>query len=498
MSILSKSPSCTNKIFTVGDALDQLEAFNAVFAAKTNGATAGCGLSDNDKANWRNAVRDGVINCAGRPTELNFFASIFPYDPKRADATDLYIKYRCDIDYNVYSQDAATGSTPGGAATFTIMRGTYAGGGKYSNVSVGGSIYIYEDKQWVSVTAVSKTTDFAHTVTVVPFSQSYTVNIRSKKQMMFSPVDIVGAYSQNSFHETWEAPGYVNKISPLRVRKDWVLPLDLKRPYQDVMQFALTFDRAGKAVDNWELYQTTKAREELIYRENLSFFIGQKIDNPALLGTVGDAKYPAYDGYIPTMYNGGGTVYDYDPTIGFDLEADYQPLILRQNAKKKSKNFMVVHGLNFIMAMNRRNSEMFKNSASGALTLQTFKQMGLDEDQIAKLSVSSYSYLGYALHFKEMDALTDTRSIGNYNFPWLAMMFPMDGNIDSNGNPVPPIEFFQPFGNVENGAYYEVTRQGLQLQDGKEEVSGTLIKESMMGIHCPQNHILLNPVFPSA
>lgn len=501
MAILSKSPQfCKTKLVTVGDALDQLTAFNAMYEsqAATSSANA-CGLSANDFAAWRNEVRDGVINCGGRPTELDFFSKLFPYDPKKIGASNLYIKYRCDIDFNMYAQAAAVGGAPGAATTFTIMRGLYAGSGKYSNINVGGSIYIYEDKQWCTVTAVDKTVDYAHVVTVVPWEATYTVNIRARKPMMFNPVLTVGGYSENNFHETWEAPGYINKISPLKIRKDWSLALNLTAPYQDVLQFAIKFDSTGRAVDAWDLYNTMKAREEVLFDKNQKFLLGQRITNPALAGISGDAQYPGFDGYLNTMYYGGGTVYDYDPTIGFDPEADFQPIILRQNAKKKSKNFMVVHGLNFRMGMNRRWSDIARNTASGALTLQTFTSMGMAERDIQKLDINSYDYLGYKLHFKEMDALTDQRSIGNYNMPNLGMMIPMDGNIDSNGNPVSPIEFFMPLatGEKDGGGFWESpVRDHRLLENGGEKLSGTIIEKCMIGIHCPQNHILLNPVFP--
>lgn len=504
MSVLSNSPRCTNNLVTVGDALSKLTAFNAIYeSGKDGGSVNNANCSPNEKAAWRNAVREGVVNCAGVPTELDFFERAFNAGGKteRVDATDLYIKSNCDIDFNIFAAAQATGSAPGAATNFTVYRANYGGNGAYSNVAVNGSIYIYEDRQWVRVTAVDKTVAYAHVVTVVPWDGDYTVNIRKGKQMMFTPVRFADGLSCAAPSSTWMTPGYIQKVSPLILRKDWEQPIDLSRGYQDVLQFAIMFNHEGLEVDGWIPYEQQKAREEFKFAKNMMFFMGTKITNSALIGTgltLANNKYTGFDGYLPTMRYGGGTVYDYDTANGFSLDADLLPIILRQDSLKKSKNFLTLYGLNFMAALTRNNADIFKNSA-GQNNLNVFKQMGMSQGDIEKLEIDSYKFLGYNFNFKRMDALTDKRSIGNFDMPYTAMMIPLDKMPDSKGKMTPAMEFYTPYGMGASGSYFE---NGVidhrYLSDACDKWSGYVEETLMMAIHCPQNHILLNGVPPCA
>lgn len=501
MAVLSSTPrTCSNMFTSVGGAIDQLPAFNAIYEAGRTGSVSNTSCNENEAAAWRKQVYDEVLTCAGVPTELDFFEKAFASGgkTKQLDATDLYIKYNCDVDHNIYSQAAAVGGAPGAATNFTVLRSLHAGNGNYTNVSVGGEIYIYEDRQWVRVTAVNDTVPYAHVVTVVPKEATYTVNIRKGKKMLFQPVQFVDGYSCPNPHTTWMTPGYINKISPMRLRKDWEQVMDLTKGYQDILQFGIMFDNEGREIEGWVPYNQIKSREEFKYATNLAFFMGQRVTNTALVGsglTLENDKYAGFDGYLPTMRYGGGTVYDYSIANGISLEADFFPIIKRQDALKRSKDFMILAGFDFMHGMNRNNAEVFKASA-GQNNLNVFKQFGADMDQIQKLEISQYTYMGYTFNFKRMDALSDTRSIGNYDMPYLGMAMPLTGVKNTAGKSVSPIEFFQPHG-TEAGTYWESPiRDHRLLSDGCEKWSGSMTQTLMMGIHCPQLHILFNGVMP--
>lgn len=495
--IYSASPRCGNqKYTTVATVVDKLKAFNAMYALQPE-TTSNCGLDANEQAQWRKGVRDGVINCGGEAVEIDFFEKIFGGKQTRTESTDITIKYNCRKDHNIFAESAVVGGAPGSPATFTVMRSQYAGSGKFSNVAVGGNIYIYEDKQWCTITAVDKTTDYAHLVTVTPFSQYYTVNIRAKKKMMFNSTRIVDGYSSMVVASQWDTMGYFQRVQPFRMRRDWELPIDLVRPYQDVLQFALLFDSAGNEVDTFELFETIRAREEFKFMKNLTFFMGQKQDNPLLLNAKNDQKYNGFDGYMPSLRYGGGFIYPYDPTYGFDMDADLKTIILRQDALKKTKEFILVCALPFRMGLESRSQKMFQN-APGACTFESFKRSGMSSADIAKLGIDSYKYMGYSIHLKTVSALSDTANIGNYTIPFTAMMLPGTGLKDSKGKEVTAFEFFSPGGMPETGTYEEIFRDHRHLQNGEEKFSGTIAETYQMVTHCPENHILLDPIYPCA
>lgn len=499
MGLINKTPRINTQIFTVRDVVDQLQAFNAAFEASDRGSVTNCNNTEAEKANYRKSIREHVVNCKGRPTELDFFEKVFGAPkPQTIGAAEHYIKYNTDKDYNIVAAAPSVGNAPGAATTFTLMKSIHSVGGKYSNVVVGGSIFIYEDREWVIITAVDKATDYAHVVTVVPFSPAYTVNIRSGKKMMFSPVRIKDAYSCAAPSSSWDSPGYFQSIKPISFRKDWELPLELEKAYRDIFQFAILFDKDGNERDAFVPYNREKAREEMKLFKNLMQFVGTKMTNPALVGsggiTLSSDKYSGFDGYLPTMRYGGGTVYEYDPANGFSLEADFMPIILRQDALKRCKEFTVLHGLPFMAGLQRANAEVLKQSA-GQNNLAVYAQrLGTSEMELVKQGIKSYSFLNHTLYFKLMDALSDSRLIGNDDMPSTAMMIPMEGVYDSAGNAVPAIEYFIPQGKGANGSFFESdVVDHRNMPDHCEKLSGYMSEDLMMAIHCPNLHILLSP-----
>jgi hypothetical protein len=496
MSFFSSTPQCgTNQITSVGDAINKLEAFNALYAVHQAEANPElCGNAD-DTAMWRKLVHEGVINCGGEPMELDFFEKIFGGKTEVIDAKKIYFRYNCDIDMNIYAQNSVVGSGAGQPVTFQLLKANHTGDGKFSYPVEGYSLYIYEDNQWVYISAANKDAQYGHTFTVRPYKKNYTVNIRKNKKMMVLPVQLVSGLSCPTPSSSWQSIGYTQHVRPFRIRKDWELPIDLLRGYEEVLQFAIMFDENGKEIDCYEAFEKTQARRDMKWAKNLLFFLGQQIDNPSLLGSDSGqvtVDYSGFDGYIPTMHYGGGTVIDIDPGVGFDLDADLEPVIIRNDSLKRTNEFVVLHAKPFWLSMNRNADGKFKENA-GACTFDTFKRSGSDMDEIKRLGVRSYEWANFSLHFKEVSAMSDTRGIGNYNFPHQANFIPGNGLRDSKGREVPAIQFFVPRGCGATGMLEDVDRDHRKI-DGCDKLAGYMAETIMSAIHCPHQHILINPV----
>lgn len=497
MALFQNKPACGTQITSVGDALDKLKAFDALYAVKQAEANPElCGNPD-DTAMWRKLVYDGVINCAGEPMELDFFETIFGGKTEVIDAKKLYFRYNCDLDMNIYAQDAVQAAGPGQNVEMQLLKANHVGDvGQYSYPYEGYSLYIYEDKQWVRIISADKTDPYAHKFILAPYKKNYTINIRKNRKLMVLPVQLVGGLSCPKPSSSWQSIGYTQHVKPFRIRKDWELPIDLLRGYEEVLQFAIMFDENGREVDCWEAFEKTQARRDMKWAKNLLFFLGQEIDNPTLLGNnTGQVTvdYSGFDGYIPTMYNGGGTVIDIDPSIGFDFDADFEPIMIRNDSLKRTSEYVVLHALPFWLAMNRNAGNKFKENA-GACTFETFKRMGTDMEAIKRLGVRSYEWGTFSLHFKTVSAMSDTRGIGNYNFPHMANFLPGNGLRDSKGREVPAIQFFTPQGCGATGMLEEHNRD-MRKVDGCDILAGHLAETIMSAIHCPHQHILVNPVF---
>lgn len=495
----NKPKICTQKMISVRDVLDNLPAFNALYQLKPGQAVDACNdFTNEQKARWMTWVREGAIYCGGEQTELDFFERTFNGNKKKSEASEVYVRYNCDRDFNIYAETTANSVGPGQAVVFTMLRSMHAGDGKWSNVAVNGNIYLYEDMQWLRVTNVDKTVDYAHVVTAIPFSAAYTATVPGKKKMMFTRVRLVDGYSCSVPSSSWDVPGYVGKFTPFRARADWEIEVDLLRPYQEVLRYAITFDLHGNQMDGFEMMEKTRGRQEFQYTKNLMFFLGQKVDNPLLIGAglaMRDNKYGGFDGYINSLRFGGGYVQETDPTQGYMMGTDFQQLMIRQDAMKETTEFFTIAGMPWMMSMIDGNAETFKNSA-GACTFNTFDRSGLKKDAIEKLGIASYKYLDFTLHFKRMSALSDTRSIGNYNMPYMAFMMPGTGLKDDNGESVSPIEFYEAGGTPESGTYEEIDRDHRKLESGCEKLSGTIAETFQMAVHCPKKHVLLYPKMP--
>lgn len=496
MALFQNKPQCGSKITTVKDALDKLNAFNALYAVhQCDSNPELCGNPD-DTAMWRKLVYDGVINCAGEPMELDFFEKIFGGKTEVIDAKKIYFRYNCDIDMNIYAQSNETAAGPGESLTFQLLKANHTGDGAYSYPVEGYSLYIYEDRQWVRVTEVDKTNPYAHMITVAPYKANYTVNIRKNKKMMVMPVNLVSGLSCPSPASSWQSIGYTQHVRPFRMRVDWEIPIDLLRGYEEVLQWGIMFDENGREVDCWEAYEKTQARRNMKWAKNLIFFMGQSIDNPTLLGQGTNkvtVDYSGFEGYNSTLLYGGGTVIDIDPAIGFDWDADFEPIIIRNDALKRTTEFVVLHAKPFWLAMNRNAQNKFKEN-SGACTFETFKRMGENMEDIKRMGVRSYEWANFSLHFKEVSALSDTRGIGNHDFPHGAWFIPGNGLRDSKGREVPAIQFLMPQGCGATGMLEEVDRD-LRKIDGCDKLAGYMAETLMSVVHCPNQHLFVNPVF---
>jgi len=89
--------------------------------------------------------------------------------------------------------------------------------------------------------------------------------------------------------------------------------------------------------------------------------------------------------------------------------------------------------------------------------------------------------------------LSDTRGIGNGIYPYSAHFIPGNGLRDSKGREVPAFQFFQPRGCGATGMLEEWERDHRKI-DGCDKLAGYLAETLMMTTHCPNQHILANPI----
>lgn len=482
-------------LYSVKDVQDEITQFNLLYETGPNGSVNNCNNVDKSLY-WRKYVRESAMNAMSAPVELDFFEKIAGGKTELIPAKEMTFRQHADYDRNIYAKSSAGGLLPGGEAIFTLLRSNHSVSGLESYAAVGYEIFVYEDQQWLRVMDVDRSNPFAHRIKVKPKNKAYTVNIRGGRKMLVSPATQVGGFTcNNDFTGEHRTPGYLYKMTMLRLRVQWKQAIDLMKGYTDVLQFGIMFDNEGKEIDCWEYYKKIKAQENLKYAFNLAMFLGQKVDNPDIfVDAMGsDESYPGFDGYSQQVQNGGGIVYPYDTQYGIDPSADMSSILLRQDSMKRFKEYVILRALPFEMKFDQNFGRLLKQTQG--ISYDTFKLTpgGANQHDVVKMGIKSVALWNLTLHFKDFDALSDSRSIGNSDMPYWAFMMPTTGIRDSNGRMVPPIELFTNKGCGATGQYEEHTYDARKEKSGCEEIGGWMSKTIGMVVHGLQDHVIFRP-----
>lgn len=498
-----------------GSSLMQLDAFPNVYRGLRdfidNGGLTAFGYPETDIARWNSEFRPGVVWVGGQPSELNFFQDLWGTGvPKEIGASDLYISYNSAINYNIFAENSATGTTgtvtgayfgstsngtySGAYAQFQIATSQYMDNGNASNIFVGDEIFIYGDARWVKVIKVDTTTPYAYQVYVAPKDGNYTINIPAKQAMLPVHVQETSGYfddSVNQYHTEWETPGYVKRVQPLMEKRDYATPRNLGRAWQDVYTFPLIFDtNTGQTLDSFDLKASQGAREDMVIAENLKFFTGEPVTNPSLLAANYTQQYNGFEGYMNELWYGGGQVDQFDPSLGWDLDTDWKQLVLQTDSLKLAKEYLMMCSVAFKFSMESRAQDMFLNN-SGSLSFETFKRgalSALDSTQITRMGINSINWGGFSLFVKVAGAWSDSRWIGPYGslFANMAILMPGYGQVDSNGMATPPVEFWRPTGTTQMAGWNEILRDMWKI-DNSDQWKGSITNTLMMSVNGIEN-----------
>lgn len=497
-SLFNPRPVYRPDVISIQDALD-LPNFNAMYQANPESAQNTSKYCDNEilREAFERAVVNEMINCSGsQKVDLNFFENAFGWTERDVEAKEVWNMYDTDEDYNIFFEAAATATGAGLVFTVTLARANHSGNGKYSWPAKGMSIVDKENNIWYSIEDKNDDNDFGHVLTLQPFVGSVVGSVSKYKKYLVFPARFVGGYSCPLPMNAMPTVGYMQKVNPFRLRRDWWVKIDLLRGYTKILRWAILWDQNGKEIDAWDTYQAQKAREDLQLARNILAFLATPIDNADLINGTGvtmvDDVHTGFYGYLPSIKYGGGNVLDYDPSIGYDLGVDLEPFILQQDALKQSMSYSVRHGKSFKASLIDNANKMVYREKLGVDMFPAFQRNG---GTLKKLEIDGYEWLGFKLAFSEWGALNDSRLLGGQYFDNMAIFSPLDGVTDRTGAAIPSIEFYQYGGpgRRHTGDYYE---NMVDFRDTTlcEELKGSVMQSVMMAVHCPHKHILLNPI----
>lgn len=501
--VFSNRPKFCTKPLSLEQTLD-LAHFNVLTESSLeNGSAnqfgAACGDPNLGTTFIKNVIHQ-VIRCGGKPIDLNFFMDMFQKETRGVETKRWFNHYICDPDMNIYAAATVNGSTAGQEITFQLLRQNHGGGG---TLSLPATDYILMDKDnmiMYTITGVNTSLNYGHKVSVIPNDETIVPSIKANKPYLIIPTRMVGGYSCVKINNKLSTIGYTQEVNPLRLRSDWEVTIDLLRGYRDKIQYAVIYDYQGNPMDAWDIAEAQYARESLRIGLNVLSFIGTPTTNQSLitgLNATIDQDHTGFYGLIPSIKFGGGVVYDYRSSVGFDLEADGEPLFLYQDSLKRTTKFLCLHGLAFSFGLNNRTNKLVARQNVGATMWEAYKRLGgltgqPYETEVAKLGIKMYSYEGFDLDFKLWGAMSDSRFLGSDYYSNLVTMIPQEGPTE-NGRPIDPIEFFQYGYNGWTGDYYEEYID-YRKTIGCEKIGGYCAQSLAMAVHCPNLFMLLNPV----
>lgn len=499
--LFSNKPFFCQQNISVADTL-RLEHFDILKATDpVTGVAARCGDPLLGTLMQKHIVHE-LIRCGGDDIDLNFMMDLYPAtDPTMVSATTWYNRYMCDIDYNIYSANTATAAGPGLPVTFNLLKSNHAGSGQLSIASVGLQLVDKDNMIWYTIQAVDTTVNYGHGITVIPNDETVTATIKPNKQYLILPFRMVGGCACPVNTNSMSTLGYAQALHPVKVRRDWRICIDILKGYPDDIRYAVTFDSTGKAVDNWLLLQEIEMRRGIKMGLNMLAFIGSPTTNETLLSGVDatiDSVHTGFYGMVPTIKYGGGKVYPIRRDVGFDMEWDFEPIMLYNASRKLSKKYTALHGMKFRLDVNDRSNKMVLRNGLGISEYDAFRRKDLGEDgnsDLQKLGITGYLYNGWELNFKEMQSWSDYRFVGSDRWNSTAIFMPTQG-ITENGKRIPPIEFYN-YGNGQWTGAYEEHFVDERETTRCEFLSGYATQALGMGLHCPDQWILIDPVDPT-
>lgn len=507
VNLFSNRPKFCQKPTSFAETFN-LNHFNALVEANPDTCSwAACG-DPNLGTLWRKNVLHKVIRCGGSAIDLNELEDLFPYlgqaeqRQNSVGSLEWYNHYVCDIDFNIYASAPVTAPGPGQPLQFLLLKSNHASSGSSSFALPGYQLLDKENSIQYTVTAVDTTIPYAHKITIVPNEAGVTGSIKANKGYLILPAREIGGCHCALVGNEANTIGYTQRVQTIGVRKDWRICIDVLSGYKDMPQFAVTYDYQGNPVDNWMLQQEMTMRQGIRMTLNAIAFLGTPTTNSALINTGGaigvDDNHMGFYGLIPTLKYAGGNVYNFRQDLGFDFQADGEPIFLYQDSLKRSKEMLILHGQAWRFATNDRTNGLVSRTAVGELNWNAYERLGETRGEdyataVAKLGVKRYTYDGFDLDMKKMESWSDRRYMGNDYLSNMGIFMPKVGTKE-NGQEISPLEF-NTFGQGQwNGNYQEYFIDYRKLENGCNDLGGWASQYTALTVHCPGQWILANPV----
>ena len=414
------------------------------------------------------------IYVGGRNSDINFMRRIAGNKVTSVKTKEVSTRYLTKRSNVITFTSTRLDTTNAGYVWATVSPSSHIANGTLSAPAIGYQIRNKKTQRNYVIVDENKTVPFAHEVKIASQDAGIAAGVEANQGYFVSKSQFVGGVSTPTIGNDIPDVGWMQSVRFSSRRIDRQIAIDTLDGWKDTLRFSLMPTSDGKLMWSWLPYQQEEARYQMQLNLSTDLLLATPITNSQLINDNNSItnpyfpKFPnidslriGYYGLEPSIRYGGGMVYPYPKSTGFDFDRDGERIFARQNALRRTTEWLFIAGQMARYALDR----------VGSLLQQIYK-MGISKDlefadeggsaqpswtsDLKKWSINSYNYHGQTINIKTMDALSDIYNIGSDELSHRVYCMPLDGGKHlTTGAPVAPIEIIQYGDNGFSGGYEE-------------------------------------------
>jgi len=456
--------------------------FMAEMGLSLSAATAALKTPAAADAFIKNILYDDIW-VGGRPSDINFMSELAGTNVERVKTKELSNRYLTKKSNTVFFTSTRSDTTNAGYVWATLATTSHMANGTLSAPFIGCQLRDKSTQQNFVVVDENKNTSWAHEICLATLDGS-TPTVKANNGYFVSRAAYVGGVSTQVLANDIPDVGWMQAVRFFTRRRDWKVAIDTLSGWKDDLRFSIMPTSDGKLVWSWLLYQQEEARYQLRLVHSSDLLLGTPITNANLINnnnSIPNPVFPSlpnidnlrtgYYGLEPSLRYGGGLVYPYPKSTGFDFDRDGERIFARQNALKQTTGWLFIAGQQARYALDRSATKLISQQGVGSLLQQIYK-MGatkglqyIDDggkavdtwtSSLSKWSIDGYKYHGQEINIKTFDALSDVYNIGSDELSHRVYCMPLDGvKHMRTGAPMNPIQIINFGDNGYSGDYEE-------------------------------------------
>lgn len=496
MGFFQYRSSCVGKTETIEGCLSKVNFFNRNYLLSGN-AQVDC--QGNEDADWmrKYAIYDTII--CGEDEDPNMWGivdQIFGKSEMGVPTTSIWRATYCRPDYSFPIKNAVSGN-PGETVLITLAQGAYSADGKAAVPSTGQLVNLPGlDFPVARVGEIDRTIDFGWTLTLEPLKTTQSISLNANQRLFPAPgARLVGSGSCPIDETSAPVPGLLQNTKMVKIRKDWCIERELNEGYEGVLQFAPApvMNSEGKLVtmECWDAVAAQTARNAMKRTRDQLLLLGRQITNPNITQDI--TGYEGFEGYIPSVLNGGGFDYPFDPFLGFNMWQGMRAFARFAEANQRCRNYVWFVSPEFRRGLTESSNQALIDRGLGVCMIQAWDITGSGQDRTLEyLGFEKWMVDDITVAVKSLPYLASNVAYGidGYAFGNMAMSMPLCPIKTQGGKTVSPIEIFYPETQCASGGYFE-TQIDERYHTRCQKIDGYMIQSFAAMFHCMEDHAVI-------